>query len=62
MARRKTKKSGGRKSGGHNKGYTFAKRTLYGYWTGKHRTIEQLSGLMGNSRDVAWKTCVIGNR
>jgi integrase len=34
--------------------HTFAKRTLGGYWTGKPATIEQLAGVMGNSRQVAW--------
>ena len=35
--------------------HTFAKRTLGGYWTGKPATIEQLSGLMGNSRQICWE-------
>jgi integrase len=34
--------------------HTFAKRTLGGYWTGKPCTIEQLAGLMGNTRQVCW--------
>lgn len=35
--------------------HTFAKRTLGGYWTGKPCTIEQLAGLMGNTRQVCWE-------
>ena len=35
--------------------HTFAKRTLGGYWTGKPATIEQVAGLMGNSRAVCWE-------
>jgi integrase len=34
--------------------HTYAKRTLGGYWTGRPCTIEQLCGLMGNSREVCW--------
>ncbi len=37
--------------------HTYAKRTLGGYWTGGVcASIEQLAGLMGNSRQVAWDT------
>ena len=36
--------------------HTFAKRTLGGYWTGQPKTIEQLAGLMGNTRKVASET------
>lgn len=36
--------------------HTYAKRTLGGYWTGRPASIEQLCGLMGNSRQVAWET------
>lgn len=35
--------------------HTYAKRTLGGYWTGRPCIIEQLCGLMGNSRDVCWQ-------
>ncbi len=35
--------------------HTFAKKTLGGYWTGKPATIEQLAGLMGNTRQVCWE-------
>jgi integrase len=35
--------------------HTFAKRTLGGYWSGKPCTIEQLAGLMGNTRQVCWE-------
>jgi integrase len=34
--------------------HTFAKRMLGGYWTKKPCTIEQVAGLMGNSRQVCW--------
>ena len=34
--------------------HTFAKRTLGGFWTGKPATIEQVAGLLGNSRQVCW--------
>ena len=34
--------------------HTFAKRTLGGYWTGKPATIEQVAGLMGNTRQICW--------
>ena len=34
--------------------HTFAKRTLGGFWTGKPATIEQVAGLMGNTRQVCW--------
>jgi integrase len=35
--------------------HTYAKRVLSGYWNGKATSIEVLSGLMGNSRDVCWR-------
>lgn len=35
--------------------HTFAKRILGGYWSGKQATIEQLAGLMGNTRQVCWE-------
>ena len=35
--------------------HTFAKRTLGGYWSGKPCTIEQLAGLMGNTRQICWE-------
>ena len=35
--------------------HTFAKRTLGGYWTGRKATIEQLAGLMGNTRQICWE-------
>jgi integrase len=34
--------------------HTFAKRTIGGFWTGRQCSIEQLAGLMGNSRQVCW--------
>jgi len=34
--------------------HTFAKRTLGGYWTGTPTTIENVAGLMGNTRQVCW--------